>query len=100
MATKRLTWLEASKLPSGTRVRFVAPHDIFPHLLVEVGAEGVVTVNDLNAEFACLYVLPDDERLRDALRTWGGEIMLRPDDESESFNPDWKSHTPLVLSTS
>lgn len=37
-----LTWLQASQLPVGTRVRFIKSHDIYPEAIVPKGALGTV----------------------------------------------------------
>ena len=86
-----LTWLELSKLPKGTRVRFAVPWDIFPETIVNAGEEGVIEEQGLNEIYQTVGILPDNPEIRAALKEWHDEILpyMTADDE-------WQGQTPLV----
>jgi len=86
------TWLEASKLPDGSRVRFVHDHDIFPEALVRAGTECRIMENSLNEGMAAMLLLPDDMDLQRKLESWGGVIYLAP----SQMGADWNDECPFV----
>jgi hypothetical protein len=101
-----ISWFDLSKVADGTRVVFEQPHDIFPECVVPAGTHGTVVHNYLNEMQQSISVLPDDERLRTALRNWDGEIILGthlnsgadleadpPDDEAAA----WFARSPLAV---
>ena len=90
------TWLELSKLPEGTRLRFTADWDIFPECLVSAGTVCTLHENSFN-EACCMALLaPDDESIRDALRHYDGLVYI-PGPRQHWSMPDWNDESPLEV---
>lgn len=101
--TAALTWFQLSAQANpGDRVRFVTPHDIFPHALVEAGEMATVIENSLNELHCGLYLLPDNPALREKLQPWEGQIYLPPADLGR-FDTDpnsgslWYTESPITI---
>lgn len=96
-----LTWLELSKLPVGTRVRFADTWDIFAEdVWIPEGTTGTITENGLNEIFEQCAVLTDNPEITEKLEAWEGEVMLSPPNFDRRYgNRDkaWYELSPLEV---
>jgi hypothetical protein len=98
---KRLTWLELASVEEGARVVFAEPWDIFPFAVVPQGTLATVKENSLNEMIPGMWVLPDDENVRQALADeWEGCVHLYNIElKTHADEPDsgWDRPSPLAL---
>jgi len=98
------TWLElAAKAVAGTRVRFCAAWDIYPECVVPAGTMATVKETGLNEIWGGLLVLPDDPKIREALKLWDGCIQLGynegldPATDDPSTDEAWQAASPIAI---
>jgi hypothetical protein len=73
-----LTFLEASKLTAGTRVRFVRDYDWnYPHVYVKAGATGAVDEQALNEMNPILFIKMDGDDYTEPLKEWEGVLQMQ-----------------------
>jgi hypothetical protein len=94
----QLSWIKLAELPDGARVVFSEDYDIFPECVVPAGTVATIVENSLNEMQPGLFLQPDDESIRTALKQWDGIIYLMPEaDSGDPEDPAWQEPSPVEV---